>query len=540
MNQKLPYEKLIADKLQDMRLPDEELMWQQMHTRLDAEMPVSPKRKPGGGGKWWQIGSMVIVIVAGIWLSNRSTYNGAIPGPANDEHVSVLPPAVANHANTNASHQRLNSAAATNPVQHPAHAEYSQHNLSAPPLPQKSGNAFLPENKTTDRSVDKTHLLMQAPIVDATTHPQNKKNSTTPVPLKVEETAISSYPLTRVFISEINIPATSVTDERQHDASDLRSSPASSLPDHTGRFTALPVTAVYNKVFSKNTTTHYEHSVIKAAPRNETGVITVPAYVYALPDVRSEKKKLLREIHRSERREERALAKSYKTYQTFWGEATDRWFAAGIAPYQNIAIGNQQSYHRNAAAGKNIITDYIPSPYLQLHVTNRIYLLSEFQFNSPQSTPSLLLSQKNFTVPLANAGYSENIYLRKLYYFNIPLSFYYSPLRNFYLGSGLQFSSFTSGLADVEQRAANNTLLYSETIKLKDDSLSSGIRSSEWRYLFDANYYYQRLMVGFRYNQALSNLVVPAANSGTPTARLRNQAFQFYIRYNLVVSGRRK
>ncbi len=137
-------------------------------------------------------------------------------------------------------------------------------------------------------------------------------------------------------------------------------------------------------------------------------------------------------------------------------------------------------------------------------------------------------------------GYTENTYLRKLYYFNMPVSFYYSPVKNFYLGSGLQFSSFNSGLAYTEQRSANNSIIHSENIKIKDDSLSSKITSSEWRYLFDANYYVKRFMFGFRYNQALNNFVNLSINNTLPPVQARNQSFQFYIRYNIIVSDKRR
>jgi hypothetical protein len=296
----------------------------------------------------------------------------------------------------------------------------------------------------------------------------------------------------------------------------------------------------YNPVRIQNAGYSSRENVLQPARGYEAGILTVPAYVSTLPALSAKRKELLRAMKRQERKEKKELARSYRTSHSFWGETTDRWFAAGIAPYQNIAVASQQTYNYNSAAGKNILMDYIPSPYLQLHVTNRIYLLGEFQFNTPQATPSLLLSHKTFAVPAVNTNYTENIYLRKLYYFNMPVSFYYSPVRNFYIGSGLQFSSFNSALADMEQRSADNTLLRSETIKLKDDSLSSKINGSEWRYLFDANYYHNRFMFGFRYNQALNNFIDLHINNILPPTQARNQAFQFYIRYNLVVSDRKK
>ena len=139
---------------------------------------------------------------------------------------------------------------------------------------------------------------------------------------------------------------------------------------------------------------------------------------------------------------------------------------------------------------------------------------------------------------MSAGSYTENVYLRKLYYFNLPVSFYYSPVKNFYIGSGLQYSSFNSGLAYLEQLAPNNDLIHSEVLKVQGGQLASKIKDSEWRYLFDANYFINRLMIGFRYNQAMGDYInFRAGNWGAP-ARGRNQAFQFYLRYNLVVGKR--
>jgi hypothetical protein len=75
-------------------------------------------------------------------------------------------------------------------------------------------------------------------------------------------------------------------------------------------------------------------------------------------------------------------------------------------------------------------------------------------------------------------------------------------------------------------------------LKVQGGPLASKIKDSEWRYLFDANYFINRLMIGFRYNQAMGDYInFSTGNRGAPT-RARNQAFQFYLRYNLVVGKR--
>ena len=538
MNRKLPYEKRIAEKMQNLLLPGKEMMWEQMKAKLDREMPLSEKGEKGGGGKWWWLGSIVIILSAGIWMITGTTTGDDQTMVAGD--VGDIEPILGEPANAIDYRSQLTVNSADKNVVNATPGDVLKNAAQFDKKEETAGSVI-----NSDKTVQHTHSKKSADL--------NKNDNLV---------AAASQQYTLKDKGEMN------ADSKQYRASgrtvQLNTLPAiesnpqkiTAVVDHhaeagnrsvavinnykTNIAEGLSPATGYRSVNTKNSVYSSRKNIIQSAHSNEAGILTVPVYVSTLPDVSAERKDLLRAMKRRERKEEKELAKSYRTYHSFWGETTDRWFAAGIAPYQNIAIASQQTYNYNSAAGKNIITDYIPSPYLQLHVTNRIYLLSEFQFHTPQATPSLLLSHKELTVPSGNAGYTENIYLRKLYYFNMPVSFYYSPVRNFYIGSGLQFSSFNSGLADIEQRSAGNILLRSETIKLKDDSLSSKINGSEWRYLFDANYYYNRFMVGFRYNQALNNFVDLRINNILPPTQARNQAFQFYIRYNLVVSDRKK
>ena len=47
MKDRLPYEKLIAEKMQGLPVPDKDAAWEKMETLLDSKMPVSlpPGRK---------------------------------------------------------------------------------------------------------------------------------------------------------------------------------------------------------------------------------------------------------------------------------------------------------------------------------------------------------------------------------------------------------------------------------------------------------------------------------------------------------------
>lgn len=477
MNRKLPYEELIAEQLRHLQLPDQNELWQQMKAELDTAMPVAPKKR-AVPVKWWKMGVIFLVMIGGTWWVWNTI------GTTEDKNLLLI-----SGINGESSKQALL------PSSMPSVKNQETYSTSV-----SDKNFPQPKNIRKESKVLFTPPAIDDPI-------SNHQESAMQIGFDSPGNRSVLTPYSDNSLSSFNVAPSRPVTSRQV---------SSTIADLSKR-----------------------ENIIHPTKENPSGILSVPRYVTVLPDVSARKKLLLKEMKRQERKEEKELAKSYRTHHSFWGESTDRWFAAGLAPYQNINIAAQQSYHYNSSAGRNIITDYIPSPYLQLHVTNRIYLLSEFQFNAPQATPSILLSQKAAAVPINSMGYTENIYLRKLYYFNMPVSFYYSPIKNFYLGSGLQFSSFNSGLADIEQRSANNTLLHSETVKLKDDSLSTLINGSEWRYLFDANYYYNRFMFGLRYNQALTPFSNFRVNNAIAPTHTRNQAFQLYIRYNLVVSGRK-
>jgi hypothetical protein len=130
----------------------------------------------------------------------------------------------------------------------------------------------------------------------------------------------------------------------------------------------------------------------------------------------------------------------------------------------------------------------------------------------------------------------KNIFIEKLYYFNIPFNIYFSPARNFFLGTGLQFSSLLSGVATYQSNTYNGGSLqnsYSRVQGFKDDSVAAKLAPTEWRYQLDANYYVKRFTLGARYNQALKQFADFQPSAALPNTQGRNQSFLIYLRYNI-------
>jgi hypothetical protein len=651
MNQKLPYEQLIAEKMQHLPLPDQDESWREMKSLLDSEMPAPP----GGGrngfrpGKSWWIGAVVIVLLGGAigsirfagkqgtgqtsgLASNLPAKTEAVQGNnTNDDQksnqsndkISTHKLSTENSATKDGNGEQIAGTAKKNTSKVANIDETSDRNLaSADGGASNPKNADLPGGKSGIDVNKKSGTQLansggSAPIVrkpaqknivpDATAsnsrgngagiiaskdNKSGNKEGSLPTrlspnptdPKKLNGISSSSKGIENNLSKRANASGISSGPKNKDGLASLKLNSGShdllGNPDHRpgaqspagnrkdGNTLSAPGKGQHGANGSQDAEKDYgrnEYATnlvelssnlteLKYTDRRDwmqwgkddsennrkIPAEDLPSAPYGLANTNPgglDQKQVEKQMHKEERKTKRADAATNR--KPFFGEKTDRWFAAGLAPYQNFAVASQQSYNYNSSANKGTALDYLPAPYLQFHLTDRVYVLGEFQFNSPQATSSLLLSNKEITPAGSQSSYIQNIYLRKLYYFNMPFSFYYSPVKNIYFGSGLQFSSLNSGIAYLEQKNTNNQLLYSETFKIKEDSLAAKLSGSEWRYLFDANYYWKRFMFGFRYNQALGDYIDLRVNNVLPPSRARNQAFQLYFRYNIIVSGRK-
>src|ERR1700730_11555343 len=70
MNNLQPYEKHVAEKLQQVPVPDKEQGWEQMRKLLDRDLPEGGGGWNGNSKRWW-MALTVGVIITGIWLSQK-------------------------------------------------------------------------------------------------------------------------------------------------------------------------------------------------------------------------------------------------------------------------------------------------------------------------------------------------------------------------------------------------------------------------------------------------------------------------------------
>ena len=548
MNNLQPYEKHLADKLGQVPVPDKNEGWIEMRKLLDRDMPE------GGGGwggnrKWWWMGLTVAIIIAGLWMSQQF----------NDRQQSGLQPGI---------------------------ASASENDLNKPSTPINNENKEVSANKEVNSTTDNTNTRSNVEKSNTTNDPAVTKNSpdnSTSSEKKVpgsNKDALNKVPSTTVSFSkpkknsrivDFNVSPTSngtqyntfvstknsgkpgVRNSKAHNTNEAAILLAGKEKNSNGIVSdifnsSVPNDPIANANGAKIHKTPEENAFLSsyAAPSGlveqtfknpEDSFIDFPSENQPLKAEPGKTDKAFAKDMRKKSVQEDNRKMSRKSMRGIGAEKErELTFAAGLSMPQSFAIGSQQSpaYGVNAKSGK--ASDYVPVPFFQYHINNRLFFQTELQFQSPQFTDRLLISQTQHTMAPANGMLERSIYVEKLYYFNIPLNIYFSPARNFYFGSGIQFSSLLSGVATYQDNRYNNGTLensYSRVQGFKDDSVAAKLSSSEWRYQLEGNYYFNRFTFGARYNQALNQFVNLQPSPTLPYTQGRNQSFLIYLRYNI-------
>ena len=218
-----------------------------------------------------------------------------------------------------------------------------------------------------------------------------------------------------------------------------------------------------------------------------------------------------------------------KTNKTHKGIA----LALGIDYAYFFPVGKQQYSNLGTNGINNFLTNYALIPMFRVYLNKKTYVQLEAEIDAPQYTKSLLVVNNKVNSVNGSQAVSiqDSAIIKKLFYYNLPLSIHYSFFKNFYIGTGLQFSLLTNGVGMFGSKVDSSTNGYSTYIhtsfqngNLKNDPAFKEIKSNEWRFLFDVNYEWQNIVFGIRYNQALSNFI------NTPV-QAKNSAALFYVRF---------
>jgi hypothetical protein len=219
-------------------------------------------------------------------------------------------------------------------------------------------------------------------------------------------------------------------------------------------------------------------------------------------------------------------------------EGPYKGFTAGIGFNKFFPVGEQVNANFNAEGTNGTITDYLPVPMLRYFFSRKLYVQLEAQFNTPQYTSKNLLAAQSFDTTSAGFGTAQSVFIRKLFYFNLPAGIYYSPVRHLYVGAGLEFAKLTNGVATTQVNQAysanifNDSILSTKLVTFKGDSIYQRLKTTEWRLTGDLNYQWEGFTLGVRYNWSL-NKFINVRVTNTQVTQSRNSSLQLYLRYTI-------
>jgi hypothetical protein len=592
MNLRQSYEQLIAHKLRKLPAPDADASWQQMKRLLDEDEDTRAggKRNPGNGNGWWRIGIIAIVLSASGWLYMKNTTTAVNTIAKNKTAISNNSQNSIIDKNTTlpVSGAKTKDSKNNKPMATvPAGTAISEH-TAAGANPNKAGSNLF---------ADKSALVAVGPISDK----RNISSAMANHHQGTRDLTVIKSPKKRTLAAGLiagNGSHETLADTKRGDNNDIQSN----YPPPTGvHIAGEPYTSTGGKTRNSPGADKNDHSLYANKPIRENNADHIPANSYSqvnqpnatpatdwfdivgnlnrsgnIPSsntaltvgdsietsrntatlLNNETRKGVakaqrdKELETMSRKEHKLfhldLSNAFKPFSLHM-DAEPRW-AAGIALNNGITLGAQNRFNYSMNAKSGVLTDYIPSLYLQFHLNDYVFAQTELNFVSPQYTPQLLVFQhSNDVMAQPFTSLQKSVFIQKLYYFSVPVSLHYSPLNNLYFSAGLQFSSFQSGLATVQEKQYTTTSgpdhptsVSNTVLKFKDDSIAAKLAPNEWRWQAGAEYYFNRFTVGMRYNRSFKNLVTPDAAASVPSAAgLHNQSMILFVRYNLFESRKK-
>lgn len=595
MNEQQPYEKHLGDKLKQLtQSGDANRHWPKMKSLLDRELPEGG-RGNGRPGRWWMYGIIAGILLTGAWFgtaffsdkkkdqvlsgttatanqSNETTASSAVslPSSPGDKTSSSAP--VNNEADIikkSADKKELSAAENINLSKENKNNTASTKEIIKEEEPGDHAVAINKENKIDEKNTTPAGtasiIIEKRNTVVLATEESNKKSgkvkannsdiaSANNITIGENKSRIGNKPANasgETILRRKILKNTKGKKDKNNSVQQVVYNPSSSKKISRSEAKKLNSPAE-NSSAEENADVNTRSTLVQQNIINTgTGKIG-PAFIFTdslLSDYTAQLQ-MVPVVSRVRSRFKTNSDRVKGLKNRVVGTGDNKNFAIGISLPLAFPLSDQKVVAYNFNGGNNTSVDYLPMPHVQYHINQKSYVQAEIQMVSPQYIQPVLLYQSKYEASANTTNYrfiTNSVYARKLYYFNLPLAVHYSPFKNFYLGSGIQFSSLLSGIAMYDKRgynslgpASGDTLITQSFSKFKNDSISGKLNGNEFRLMMDANYYWHRFTVGLRYNQALSNYVSVQVNSTSPIFTDKNKSMQFYLRYNLWEDKKRK
>lgn len=213
-------------------------------------------------------------------------------------------------------------------------------------------------------------------------------------------------------------------------------------------------------------------------------------------------------------------------------------FVVGIGLNQSLPVNGQQVWTNPSGGLNQWWKDYIPVPFVRYYFQPKVFVQVDARIHAPQYT------SRDLWFSYISNGTAYTVFIKKLYYFQLPVTVHYAPAPDWSIGLGLQYSHYGSGIAALPDSNQNH---YYFTGPLSDYPMVY-VQHNEFRGLVSLDYTYRRWIIGASYDEAFTKAVskrianLPATPGSTFTELpppVRNSSSQVYLRY-ILWDGRKK
>ena len=508
MSELLPYETKLANELQNLPLPDENMAWADMKRRLDEDddniVPV-----------WWRgclLWSLLclVLLVTGWWFLKHTT---------NDPIKQTI--------------QRTDS-------------------LNKQSI-EKDGNAVnnnntLPKNDTIKKIIindsSNTKQIIKDPLIDTGSNTKKEKNVTAKVEMiDSKQAMLSKTILHKTIPNKIRIKTRKSVVENDTNIQSINSDTS-----HIKTIRRKLVEPHYKKTKSSKggieETIDEEESnkPIKNKPSvtddadNNIVDSTIKHISNPLPVNKDSIQKNSPDTAQKKSGQTKTSTKEKKKGNPI---KQPIWFSTGIALTQQLPIAGQTLTSYNAEGRKGNLADYIPSVYARMYKGNKWFIQTEFRYGAPQNTKDIIFQERKDTGFQVITNDTSK-HLKKTYYNQVPVTFNYFVLPNWSVGAGFIWNKFTSAVSEQEITQHNNitdsNFVVSKNL-ITNKVADSNFVSSYFQYVLETQYRWKKLSLGVRYTFGLQPYLKFTLPGGTQQQE-KNQSVLLFIRYELWRSKR--
>ncbi len=493
MNECLPYEEQLANKLADIPLPAEDMGWEAMRKMLEEEDDNAVPPPVNTGCRKWLLGGLLLLLVAGITFGVYKMVSGRKGG---EDAKDTLP-----GSSAAASDKRA--------IAYPGTGVKNGKGDSAKVT--KGGNGERAD------SLSKAGLQHNAAVNDTTASKSSLKFTAKGSPL--EQVAVDkkrAAGINAVGLRKIMTPQV------------IAGSSGNSKTGGVGETDVDTVTEIKGKLTDV---------VVKKKKHIKKAIKELPA-LHVIGDLVKTQEINVEQIRQA------PVSKEYDSAsvrQSLEGKITDFvmrpqqvYFTAGISMQQLLPVDGQKASPYNAFGRKGSLGDYIPSVYFRLH-HNKKFLQVEFKYGAPQYTKDIAYSTKIISYDSTTQTTSSTVSrVNKTYYHQLPVSMHYNVLPGLQVGAGAVWNHFQSAVVTQQGHRGNavtgaDSLVSSKIIDVKSDS---AFAKTYWQFMLETQYQWKRFSFGARYAWGITPYITYTTPAGQ-TKKERNASLNLFIRYDL-------